>query len=295
MLQSSSQVRNPCSPCSPPFNLPKLTQPPDTSPPAELHSTTLPPSSSPTPASLNDPTHYPTTHQTDHASSASHPPSSYPTPPPIPHDDESPIFYRPDSDALGRAPPLSATTASPSTPGGGTGTGTFSSRTRENKVLSGISNLSERDRAHLRQISDTTVSSVTTTAAAHNGHGNGNGNGNGNGSGEGNNGHRDRERMMSGVSALSTHIGGGGSGGNGEGGQIEDRGVVESPGVVSPPTSPPIGSSEFEGGGAGGDYLSARPVQGGQQQQGQGPGSPLRRSVFSEDIDGNGGPEGRRG
>ncbi|GAB1316689.1 Kelch repeat-containing protein [Madurella fahalii] len=91
------------------------------------------------------------TQQVDHASTVS---SSTPQPPPVPPN-ASPVYYRPDSDALGDAPMTSATT-SPTT------TTTASPDTARGNVLSGISNLSERDRTHLRQISDTTVSSVTT-------------------------------------------------------------------------------------------------------------------------------------
>ncbi|KAK4040743.1 hypothetical protein C8A01DRAFT_45947 [Parachaetomium inaequale] len=236
---------------------------PDTSPPAELHSAALSPTAAAAShaASLNNTTAYPSTHQTDHAT-----PSPHPSPPPIPHD-ESPVFYRPDSDALGRAPTTSATTS----PTGTTTTvGGTSPVTRDNKVLSGISNISERDRAHLRQISDTTVSSVTTAPG---GAGIGGNNGNGEGGGA-------RERVLSGVSALSGTTSATGGGGAGM--------VVESPAVVSPPTA-------TAGPGEGADYLSARSAGQGQQQQG--PGSPLRRSVFSEDISGGeeGGPQGRGG
>jgi hypothetical protein len=258
---------------------------PDTSPRAELHSAALSPTAAAAvTASLNNNTNYPSTHQTDHASS----PSPQPTPPPIPQDNESPIFYRPDSDALGRGPTASAnasptgTTAAGTSPVHGTGAGAVTTRGsgsgRSNKVLSGISNLSERDRAHLRQVSDTTVSSVTTAPGAGGAVGGGNG-GNGNGNGNGN-GHVSNERMLSGVSALSAGTSGiyglgGGGGGGGDGGVSAM--VVESPAVVSPPTA-------TAGPGEGADYLSARPLAG--QQQQQGPGSPLRRSVFSEDISG---------
>lgn len=99
---------------------------------------------------------------------------------------------------------------------------------------------------------------------------------------------------MSGVSALSgtigsPHHGPAAAGGGGMG--VGDRGVVESPAVVSPPTA----TAES---GEGADYLGARSWHGqGQGQQAQGPGqgqqSPLRRSVFSEDINGShGGGQG---
>jgi hypothetical protein len=131
-------------------------------------------------------------------------------------------------------------------------------------VLSGISNLSERDRAHLRQISDTTVSSVTTAPS-------GSVAGNNNGAGG---------RASYGSAAPL------GSDGGGEGGRMrivvggaDDRGIVESPAAVSPPTAGPVQG--------GGEFLAAagRPLVGQGQGQGQqGMGSPLRRSVFSEDI-----------
>ncbi|KAK4158321.1 hypothetical protein C8A00DRAFT_10974 [Chaetomidium leptoderma] len=247
---------------------------PDNPPPAELHDNPLSTSSATTRASLNNPNLSPTTHQTDHvATTTSARPSPYPSPPPIPqndNDDESPIFYRPDSDALGRGTTTSATTSPTTVPAT---TSSSPIRPRDNKVLSGISNLSERDRVHLRQISDTTVSSVTTAPGGGMG---GGGNGNGN---------EREQRVLSGVSALSA-AGGGGVGS-----------IVESPAVVSPPTAT-AGPGEY----GGGDYLSARPLLGQQQQQQQqqqqaGQQSPLRRSVFSEDINGigpqGGGPGGQ--
>lgn len=212
--------------------------PVDTSPPAELHSTTLTPSSSPTPASLNNTTLYSTTHQTDHANPTSPPGAGrafLPTPPPIPQD-ESPVFYRPDSDALGREPPTSATSTNASP--------IASTTTTRGAVLSGISNISERDRAHLRQISDTTVSSIG--------------------------GYGDGDRRGERVSALSTNGTPAGLVPPG----VTDRGLVESPAAVSPPTATQEGFA--------GDYLNAR-LLGGQGS----PASPLRRSVFSEDINGD--------
>lgn len=238
----------------------------DTSPPAELSSTAAGSHA----GSVNNPTLYPATHQTDHATPPPHSSSPHPSPPPIPLDSESPVFYRPDSDALGQAP-TTATSAATSPTGTTTAgaspvnTAATSPSTRD-KVLSGISNLSERDRAHLRQISDTTVSSVTTAP----GMGASGGNGYGHGGGV------ERERMLSGVSALSTTAAyNGGGGATAAGDQHHHHhghggvGVVESPAVVSPPTA-------TAGPGEGADYLSARPAQGQQ--------SPLRRSVFQEDI-----------
>ncbi|KAK4099356.1 hypothetical protein N658DRAFT_487751 [Parathielavia hyrcaniae] len=129
---------------------------PDTSPPAELHSTTA------TPSSLNNPAHSPTTHQTDHASAQ--PPSPF-LPGQQPHPQqpsssspvESPVYYPTTSSAF---------TASPTAASPYQHQHHHNHNRDSNKVLSGISNLSERDRAHLRQISDTTVSSVTTNTAA---------------------------------------------------------------------------------------------------------------------------------
>lgn len=109
--------------------------------------------------SLNNRSYYSSgTQQMDHASSMSSP---TPQPPPVPPN-ESPVYYRPDSDALGNAPMTSATTSptTTTTPA----TAAASPSTARGNVLSGISNISERDRVHLRQISDTTVSSVTTAA-----------------------------------------------------------------------------------------------------------------------------------
>jgi hypothetical protein len=94
--------------------------------------------------------------------------------------------------------------------------------------------------------------------------------------------------MLSGVSALSGVTGagiyglgaGGGPGGGGDSRAVST--VAESPAVVSPPTA-------TAGPGEGVDYLSARPLQNQaqqQQEQRNGAGSPLRRSVFSEDISG---------
>ncbi|KAK4235846.1 hypothetical protein C8A03DRAFT_17452 [Achaetomium macrosporum] len=219
---------------------------PDNSPPAELHDNPLSRAAAAAAASHNSNNTFsdPSMQQTDHR------PFSHPTPPPIPHD-ESPILHRPDSDALGRAPTTTATSAGTS-PTGTSPTGTTAATSAggagavRSKVLSGVSNLSERDRAHLRQISDTTVSSVTTA----------------------------------GPSAVG-----------GPGGAIVEPirsgTIVESPAVVSPPTAT----------GDAPDYLSARSVSGMGSASGQ-QASPLRRSVFSEDISGSeedGGQQGGSG
>ncbi|KAL2196773.1 hypothetical protein P885DRAFT_69259 [Corynascus similis CBS 632.67] len=229
---------------------------PDTSPPAELHSATTPSPTARTAAtvsaqaSLNNNEHYSSTHQTDYANSS----STHPTPPPNPQV-ESPIFYRPDSDALGQAPGGTSATTTPTSAAAGR-----SASGRSNKVLSGISNISERDRMHLRQISDTTVSSVTT--APNNG---------GNGGSNNVEGGGGRDRVLSSVSALSSVggyvIGDGSSNRGGVGG-------LESPAAISPPTA-------TAGPGEGADYLGVRP------SGGQTPASPLRRSIFSENLDGS--------
>jgi hypothetical protein len=205
--------------------------------PAELHDNPLSSAAGAAAHSSNNTVSDPSVQQTDRS------PLSQPTPPPIPHDD-SPVLHRPDSDALGHAPTTTATSAGTSPTGTSpTGTATATSASpggadaSRSKVLSGISNISERDRAHLRQISDTTVSSVTTA---------------------------------------------GPSGGPGGGAMVEPisirtgSAIVESPAVVSPPTAT----------GDAPDYLSARSVSGIGSTLGQQASSPLRRSVFSEDISG---------
>ncbi|KAK4196303.1 hypothetical protein QBC40DRAFT_300413 [Triangularia verruculosa] len=220
---------------------------PDSSGPAELHDNpTSHPENSPyspfdeSPAvgrgSVNKGTSYlNNTHQTDHASNILSLGSTPPPPPPqqpatmIP-EHYGTSFYRPDSDALGNPPVTTPTSGHPTN-------GTSS--TLRNQVFSGISNLSDRDRSHLRQISDTTVSSITS-------------------------GHQP---------------------GIGQHGQILSHSgfperLVESPAVVSPPTTGPMGESP--------DYLSARPLPGQAQaqqwqaQQAQAANSPLRKSVFTE-------------
>ncbi|KAL2148552.1 hypothetical protein VTH82DRAFT_2106 [Thermothelomyces myriococcoides] len=174
---------------------------------------------------------------------------------PLNSQNESPILHRPDSDALGRAQATSSATTptsagtSPVIPGspaqGASG--------RSKNVISGLSSISERDRAHLRQISETTVSSVTSAGV---------GGSNGTAAAttsSSNHAAAARETVISNVSFLSS-----------PGGAQQ---MVESPAVVSPPTA-------TSGPGEGNDYLGARS----QQQQGQ--SGPLRRSVFSENLDG---------
>ncbi|OIW28364.1 hypothetical protein CONLIGDRAFT_654659 [Coniochaeta ligniaria NRRL 30616] len=138
----------------------QLAELPDTSPRAELQDTGLTPveiinrhshlgRGSSHLGSLNDPSNYSSITQTDHASTvsrSSHTPNNNPSrqdvllPLPSPPD-ASPDLERPDSPPLGAAGNYFV-----SAPGGG-------------KVASGVSEVSERDRAHLRQISDATVSS----------------------------------------------------------------------------------------------------------------------------------------
>ncbi|KAL2024610.1 hypothetical protein VTK56DRAFT_7653 [Thermocarpiscus australiensis] len=200
--------------------------------------------------------------QIDHASTISRSsPSPHPPPPPAPPD-ESPVYYRPDSDALGNPPPLTSSAGTSPTDTTATNTATNNTATRRsNVVLSGVSNLSERDRAHLRQISDTTVSSVTTAAAGN-------------------------------------RISDGGGGGGGAGATLaghdnnnnNSNRLVESPAVVSPPTAGPAAEE-----GEGGDSFSARQIaqqrQGQGQGQGQGGTHTPRRSVFferREDMNGDG-------
>ncbi|KAL1843308.1 hypothetical protein VTJ49DRAFT_2125 [Mycothermus thermophilus] len=148
----------------PPAELADTSRPP---PPAELHSApaTSPAMSQATSATNNHPLFYHAGN--DYFSTSPTPPHLQP--PPIPQD-ESPVYYRPDSDALPRAPlhtagasSIATSPATPTTAGvspGGSAAAAAPAATQ--RVLSGVSNLSERDRTHLRQISDTTVSSVTT-------------------------------------------------------------------------------------------------------------------------------------
>ncbi|KAK4172604.1 hypothetical protein QBC36DRAFT_349419 [Triangularia setosa] len=140
---------------------------PDSSGPAELHDNPASPhvnspyaSFDESPAvgrgSVNKGSSYNSNiHQVDHASNIS---SLGSTPPPPQQPATIPehygtSFYRPDSDALGNPPVTTPTSGHPTN-------GTSS--TLRNQVFSGISNLSDRDRSHLRQISDTTVSSITS-------------------------------------------------------------------------------------------------------------------------------------
>lgn len=134
-------------------------------------------------SSLNNPSSYSHTSQIDHASSLSRSSTSVGG-----QHGYLPFDYRPDSDLLanpGIPTPggSSGFTTSPvpalatvnetevathsnnnNIPPVGAAAGPTATTNQPNnsRVLSGISNLSERDRAHLRQISDTSVSSVTT-------------------------------------------------------------------------------------------------------------------------------------
>ncbi|KAK0701845.1 hypothetical protein B0T26DRAFT_757823 [Lasiosphaeria miniovina] len=167
----------------------------DTSPRAELHDTPVSHidvlnrysrlGDNPVPGfgfgTLNNPSSYSSsTQQIDHASSLSRStasrsvagmtassPSPQPPTPQLPSAEPSPPppEFQPDANLLANLGTGTGTTGS----GSGTSATVASSPTitmanRNTRVLSGISNLSERDRAHLRQVSDTTVSSVTTGA-----------------------------------------------------------------------------------------------------------------------------------
>ncbi|KAL2158621.1 hypothetical protein VTH06DRAFT_4103 [Thermothelomyces fergusii] len=177
--------------------------------------------------------------------------------------DNSPIVYG-NSDALSRFPATSSATT-PTSAGTSpvmAGAPAQGAGSRSYKVVSGISNISERDCAHLRQISGATVSSVTTatgpsgTIAATPTTAIGAG-------GE--------EMVLSNTSVLNSPGGG-------------PLTMVESPAVMSPPTA-------IAGLGEVGDYLGVRSAavaaasQQQQQQGGAGPLSPTRRSIFSEDLD----------
>lgn len=119
-------------------------------------------------------------------------------------------------------------------------------------VPSGVSNLSERDRAHLRTISDTTVSSLA--------------------SGQGGRNVRSPEEPGAVL----------------EEPELVPREVAATPGhdQPEPPASPPVVSPPTSDVMDGPDYLSVRP-HGEQQRAGAGgatvsPTSPSRRSVFHE-------------
>ncbi|KAK0637168.1 hypothetical protein B0T17DRAFT_613795 [Bombardia bombarda] len=180
------------------------------------------------------------TQQMDHASTLSQPSMNAQSD----HQHDYEYLRRADSDVLGgshsaahRSAPVPSPSASPTPPAAG-GSG-------RNHVLSGISNLSERDRAHLRQVSDTTVSSVNS----------------GGGNGDrvlGNAGGLDSAMVMSPASMTS----------------------VRSPQAVSPPGSgasgdgddyfarpQPFTQGQGSGSGNGGGAAAS---------------SPLRKSVFKE-------------
>jgi len=238
--------------------------------------------------SLNDSSFYSgataTTHQIDHASSLSSPSPAHGITGHAPHFDYPYDKFRPDSDLI---PQQQQQTSSPreqfspsdaammmassTTQMGTTGTSSSSSG-RPNAVVSGISNLSERDRTHLRQVSDTTISSVT--------------------SGGGNEGGGRVVSMSSGFGPVPEHY----STHQQQQQQQYEQGSFaftqqQPQQVLSPVTtigsgmptpaavSPPVGT---DGSGAV-DYITARPV--GQQQQQAVAGSPLatsRRSIFHE-------------
>ncbi|KAK0643252.1 hypothetical protein B0T16DRAFT_429940 [Cercophora newfieldiana] len=205
---------------------------PDTSPRPELHDTGLSHVdvlnrysrlSEAVTSSLNDSSHYTHsgTHQTDHASVT---PSSR---------SASTAAARHMSAELPSSPvPASATTVTP-----------------RGYIPSGVSNISERDRAHLRTISDTTVSSVASAP-------------------------RDASEA-----AVAT--------GTGTGNAIPEEtepvtpagGTLSSPIAVSPPAVSPPSQGAGSGQGEGGDYITSRARGTGANTS---PTSPLRRSVFHE-------------
>ncbi|KAK3390835.1 hypothetical protein B0H63DRAFT_123895 [Podospora didyma] len=105
------------------------------------------------------------TQQIDHASTVSRStglgssPSPQPPTPQPPTPQPPPVIpavadYRPDSDLLGNASTVNASTP--------TSSSSHTATMANPRVLSGISNLSERERSHLRGASDTTISSVTS-------------------------------------------------------------------------------------------------------------------------------------
>lgn len=185
--------------------------------------------------SLNNGSYYSSgTHQIDHASSVS--PSSpsvtaniggYQTPQPqeLAHSPD-PTISNPES--LNNPP--SAT--QPPAPRG--------------YIPSGVSGISERDRAHLRTISDTTVSSVTSGPADRNFRSPEPGSGE-----AAQQPHSHRHESIDALSPVA-------------------EGTGTLPTAVSPPSAEQV---------EGGDYLSARPLG---QSSATSPTSPLRRSVFHE-------------
>ncbi|KAL2266898.1 hypothetical protein VTJ83DRAFT_4175 [Remersonia thermophila] len=135
----------------PPAELADTSVPP---PPAELHSaSTISPAMSQAP-SVHHPLYY-------HAGNAYYSSSLTPPHPRAPPHDAA------AASSISTSPVSPTTTGSPvGGPAAATATTTTTTTTTTGaamqRVLSGVSNLSERDRAHLRQISDATVSSVTT-------------------------------------------------------------------------------------------------------------------------------------
>ena len=212
----------------------------DTSPRAELSDTGLSPveiinkhSHFGQNSSLNNPSSYSAISQTDHASSVSRSSGQRPV---VPPSDQ----MRPDSPPLGMTyetyePVIPAATGSrPLTPRG----------------ESGVSGLSERDRSHLRQISDpTTVSSMETS-----------------GTSRPTDHPIPEEEMTLGTNPAST--------------------PGESPGPVSPPSAGHQGGEDCLNARRSQPSSPGAAAAASTSQQ----GSPLRRSVFYESRDDLGGP-----
>lgn len=252
----------------------------DTSPRAELQDTGL------TPVDIiNKHTHfgtgslntslYSSIAQTDHASTISGPgttagSSSIATGGglrPLPE-----ASMRPDSPSLG----MGFTPATPPPPpvayAGGAG-----------RVTSGVSGISDTDRSHLRQISETSVSSLGTDIHPRPGMREVSG-GPGVSSATG-------SAAAGGSSAISgpSSVGGGGGGGGGNGllGQpIIDDGMVTSP-ISMPSSSARDGSDYITAGGSANPQAAVSP--GTILQSPSQSGSPLRRSVFYENEEDLGG------
>lgn len=138
----------------------------DTSPRAELHDTGLTPveiiNRHSHLGSLNDPSNYSSITQTDHASTVSRSSGAAPHPASVSRPELPSPDPRPDSPPLGTYYDVSAP-VSPQATGQGQQQATGGEGGR--KVESDVSAFSERDRAHLRQISDATVSSVGSQGA----------------------------------------------------------------------------------------------------------------------------------
>ncbi|KAK3324706.1 hypothetical protein B0T19DRAFT_444102 [Cercophora scortea] len=223
------------------------------------------------------------TQQIDHASTFTH--SSAGLPPPNPNA----FDYRPDSDLLPSAnltnspQPYSPQSSSASP------TGASAAAAARRNVISDVSNVSENQRAHLRQISaDTTVSAATATSGA-----------------------AGTDRVMSGSSFAPPVLGDLPAAQEYD----HDAGTLQSPAAAGAAGSPQPVSPPTGGYVDGEDYMSVRPHGSGlgpvgmsmSDASGSGSGigignlqttatSPIRRSVFSESQeDMNGAGSGARG